>query len=284
MPEQILDIDEVANFLGIKLYNLKDRRRKRRTVLLMGETGAGKTHQIWKMQQAGFRPFYINMEDGDLTLEGADMVATRVKSYERFTFVIDKLIEMRQQKKNFFDTIAIDSATQFVKAVLKYMLRTSEAVQKGNQSADVAAPRDYLRSITGIDNVFEKLGELPFNFVFLAIDDYEEDRLKRRLWQPVMFKGARASFYQYCDGIFRLTKDEEGRRFLQTDGTDDVHAKIRVPIKFIQNDKPRPPLMIEDPDLSDIFKYWASDPDKDFYYPWGTEEKESRKDTSDDEF
>ncbi len=215
------------------------------------------------MEQAGYKVLYMNLERGELTLEGTDITEVPVKNFEKFTYILDRIIEKRKEKIVLFDTIFVDSAKEFIKQLLKSLRSESKAVKSGNQDANVSSLREYMKAVTNVDEVFEKLAELPINFVFVTPEDYDTNEMNERLWMPDLPKGTRNSFYQYCDGVWRLSKDRKGRRWLQTDGSDDVHAKTRVPA--VMRSLPR---MIPDPDISQIFDYWSRK--IDFLPEWET--------------
>lgn len=263
-----LSQEELNKLLGITTYNLKDRRKGCRTFVLFGPTGVGKTYQAYLLSLKG-RVFYMNLERGETTLEGANIVAYDCRTFARLKFVLGRLKKVYDEQKAIpFDFLFIDSATELTKVLVRGLASEAfDKMQKGDKTGlqSTGNPNKpsldmYNEAMVETDKTLMWLKDLPVNVIFTAIDTFEKDENGYLFYMPEMSKGVRQSYYQYCDLVGYLGKDDRGFRYLQTDMLKTIKAKCRNPIHL---PSPVPPTIYA-PDVGDIFRYFGGKYDTEF--------------------
>ncbi len=120
---------------------------------------------------------YTSVDDNGRPLE------TDTAKWDRFNAIYQEL----RTPGHGYQTVALDTLDELQAINFGFLSETSEAVAEGKQDKDVAAPRDYGKSLIQMKRVIRMFQDLPMNVIWVchAKDDIDE-KTKKRSKKPML--------------------------------------------------------------------------------------------------
>lgn len=198
----------------MELKTTKDLHLAKVSVLVYGQSGAGKTSLIKTLE----KPLVLSAEGGLLCLAGTDIPYLEIKSIEDLRAAYNWLTE----EKRDFKTICLDSISEIAEVVL---ISEKKATKDGR-----AAYGNLADIMTGLIRAFR---DLPgYDVYFSAKQEKSQDEDGKVFYGPSMpGKTLTQGIEYFFDEVFalRIKKDEEGNvlRALMTSSNGLWSAKDR---------------------------------------------------------
>lgn len=199
-------------------------------VLINGLSGAGKTTQVTKVKEAGYKPLVISFESGLLSIAGKsidfidgtkDDEGNVIPKESRITRLMEiyKYILSDECKKN-YDTIYLDSLTEICQCMFdalkkEFPERKDNLVLYGELGQKM---RDLIKAFRDIPH---------YHVVFTCLSKIEKDELGKRYVGYDLIGSIADKLPQFYDECFYLRINGEGTREFICQSTDSIIAKDR---------------------------------------------------------
>lgn len=220
---------------------------KKTYTLLYGPPGAGKTSQILKIREAGFRPVGMNLENGFLCLHGHNIPfldvtkdddgnpVPREKRISRFNECMR--YALTDECKRDYDTLFIDSLAEYAQLVLE--------AAKLDASDKADGYKAYGTLLVEMMKLLIRLRDIPhYNVVFTCLSKVDKDETGRRFTGLDLIGQTADRAPQFFDSVLYLRVNQDSTRSLICGPIDSILAK----------DRSGKLKTIEAPDLGAIFK------------------------------
>lgn len=205
-----------------------EQKKMGKTVLVYGESGAGKTTLIGTLPQD--ETLLIDVEGGTVVLHDSAIDCIKIRDdLSNLKDAFDGLVTHHQQVKG-YKNIALDSATELEKFMLIRLAENSSNGMPTLHDYGVVSfkMRDYMRRM-------RDLRELGINVIVTALEtpldlEQSDETIRTRIY-PML---ARKLAPEIC-GLFDIVAhieissktQHEGERFLRLDGNERIIAKNR---------------------------------------------------------
>ncbi len=222
-PQQILEkkpevFDVEEEPVELKFFRA-DKMPKYKKILVYGDSGIGKTSLALTVPD----PLVIDTEKGTLSLMGSKVNIAQVVSLSQMKKVYEFLRRDAEKEDRHFQTIFLDSGTEFQRRML------SDYMQKSGSLAPDWDTYEYILEQTR--RLIRLLKDLPYHFIVTALPIQKKVEGEEKLMPDFIGKIAR-EIGAIFDFVFYYTllEDETGekKRVLCTQPSNYWVAKSRI--------------------------------------------------------
>ena len=213
---EVFDVEE--EFEEIKFFRA-DQMPKYKKILVYGESGIGKTSLALTVPD----PLVIDTEKGTLSLIGSKVDIAQVVSLKQMKKIYEFLLKEADKEDRHFNTIFLDSGTEFQRRMLSGYMQKSGALSPDWDTYE------YILEQTR--RLIRLLKDLPYHFVVTALPIQKKVEGEEKLMPDFIGKIAR-EIGAIFDFVFYYTllEDESGekKRVLCTQPSNYWVAKSRI--------------------------------------------------------
>lgn len=189
-----VDVSEPKNMINLSQNQTGSVGYSR--ILLMGDSGTGKTHFIGTMP----KPFVADFDRGLATLLGKDIAAVQYSKEDWLEFK-QELQHWRKGARYGRETFAIDSLTQAAEAAMFYVLKKN--------GRDKAQPTiaDWGEAVREVKDAMDWISTLPCHVIVSAHNQLERDEVLGDIqYRPLVFgKDLPARLGIWFDEVYATT-------------------------------------------------------------------------------
>lgn len=216
----------MANTKDILLGKLKLK------VLACGPSGTGKT-----LFAGGFpKPFFIDFDDGMLTLHGMDVDYQTIKKWTDVGPLVNKLLEDKEH-----ETIVFDSITRLSRMLMARVQKLNAAAGKGRATlAGMGAPPSVPEYGIYFNNFVDMLDDVmgvDKHIIFTAHLDHVKDEESGELLgiYPLVMTKLRLQIADYFDECYRFYVEKRGQKtnYCLTTVQDRKHQFVKTRLKGV---------------------------------------------------
>ena len=220
----------------MKITKASESTQSRVKALIMGESGAGKSH----LSATAPKPLIVLTEPNgamSVSISNPDALTVHVNNLTDFYNLL--LMLENDEIKQDYETIVIDSLTELQRFFSDYIMKDNTTMTL----------QDYGQLGTQFSRVIRRVIALPKHVLFTSLIQVELEEEKTRHMYPLLTGKLRYTVQQYFTGVGYLFQtgetDESGiaRRALLLDGHDRIKTKAF----------PNTNGTIKDPNLTDLF-------------------------------